>query len=146
MGANPTKEVQTARRERRQFTDEFKAEGVGLVRSSGKGTPELSRDLDLNDGPVRGWVQRADAQVSSNPGVLPAAELEELSRLLRQVRVLEAEQTILKRAATFCPRRSDGWTSWRLPIVEPCVMTRARPPGSSCDWRSRLVKSLKVLP
>jgi transposase len=88
------------RRERRRFTDEFKAEVVGLVRSSGKSIPEVSRDLDLTESAVRGWVQRAETQ-SSRSGGLTAAEREELARLRRQVRVLEEERTILKKAAVF---------------------------------------------
>ncbi len=88
------------RRERRRFTDEFKAEVVGLVRASGKSSPEVSRDLDLTASAVRGWVQRAETQGSS-PGGLTAAEREELGRLRRQVRLLEEERTILKKAAVF---------------------------------------------
>ncbi|MGH7642984.1 MAG: transposase, partial [Candidatus Dormibacteria bacterium] len=40
------------RRERRRFTDEFKAEVVGLVRS-GQNVAEVSRDLDLTQSAVR---------------------------------------------------------------------------------------------
>jgi len=42
-----------ARRERRKFTDEYKAEVVALVRSSGKNIGEISRDLDLTETAVR---------------------------------------------------------------------------------------------
>ena len=38
-----------ARRERRKFTDEYKAEVVALVRSSGKGITAICRDLDLTE-------------------------------------------------------------------------------------------------
>lgn len=100
MGTNPTKEVQRGRRERRRFTDEFKAEVVGLVRSSGKGIPEVSQDLDLTESAVRGWVQRAESQGGHQSG-LSAAEREEWARLRRHVRVLEEERTILKKAAVF---------------------------------------------
>ena len=48
-----------ARRERRKFTDEFKAEVVTLVGSSGKSIGEISRDLDLTETAVREWVKRA---------------------------------------------------------------------------------------
>ncbi len=89
-----------ARRERRKFTDEYKAKVVALVRSSGKSIGEVSRDLDLTETAVREWVQRADAEGGSSK-VLTSAEREELSRLRRQVRVLEEERSILKKAATF---------------------------------------------
>jgi transposase len=89
-----------ARRERRKFSDEYKAEVVALVRSSGKSIGEISRDLDLTETAVREWVQRADVDGGKRNG-LTAAEREELSRLRRQVRVLEEERAILKKAATF---------------------------------------------
>ena len=87
-----------ARRERRKFTDEYKAEVVALVRSSGKGIAAISRDLDLTETAVREWVQRADIDGGTRNG-LSTAEREELTRLRRQVRVLEEERTILKKAA-----------------------------------------------
>jgi transposase-like protein len=92
--------VQMGRRERRRFTDEFKAEVVGLVRSSDKSVAEVSRDLDLSESAVRTWVQRAETQ-DSRQGCLGAAERDELGRLRRQVRVLEEERAILKKAAAF---------------------------------------------
>jgi transposase len=100
VGNNPAEEVQMARRERRKFTDEYKAEVVALVRSSGKGISAISRDLDLTETAVREWVQRADVDGGTRNG-LSTAEREELTRLRRQVRVLEEERTILKKAATF---------------------------------------------
>lgn len=87
------------RRERRRFTDEFKAEVVGLVRS-GQNVAEVSRDLDLTQSAVRNWVQRAESN-GSRASVFSTTEREELGRLRRQVRVLEEERTILKKAAAF---------------------------------------------
>ena len=89
-----------ARRERRKFTDEYKAEVVALVRSSPKGITAISRDLDLTETAVREWVKRAEADGGTRNG-LSTAEREELTRLRRQVRVLEEERTTLKKAATF---------------------------------------------
>jgi transposase len=100
VGTNPAEEVQLGRRERRRFTDEFKAEVVGLVRTSGKSIPEVGQDLDLTESAVRAWVQRAETQ-GGRPGGLTAAERDELGRLRRQVRVLEEERTIVKKAEVF---------------------------------------------
>jgi transposase-like protein len=100
VGDNPTEEVQMARRERRKFSDEYKAEVVALVRSSDKSIGEITRDLDLTETAVREWVQRAEVDGGKRSG-LTTAEREELSRLRRQVRVLEEERSILKKAATF---------------------------------------------
>lgn len=88
------------RRERRKFTPEYKAEVVALIRSSGKTVGQVSRDLGLTETSVREWVQKAEIEEGTRPG-LTAAEREELVRLRRQVRVLEEERAILKRAAVF---------------------------------------------
>ena len=89
-----------ARRERRKFTDEFKAEVVALVRSSGKSIGQISRDLDLTETAVREWVKRAEVDGGMRDGLTTAAR-EEIAQLRRQVRVLEEERTILKKAAAF---------------------------------------------
>jgi transposase-like protein len=88
-----------ARRQRRKFSEEYKAEVVALVRSSGKSVGEISRDVDLTE-TAREWVQRADVDKGTCNG-LSTTERDELSRLRRQVRVLEKERSILKKAATF---------------------------------------------
>ena len=88
------------RRERRRFTPEYKAEVVTLIRSTGKTVGQVSRELGLTETAVREWVQKAEIEEGKRPG-LTAAEREELVRLRRQVRVLEEEKGILKRAAVF---------------------------------------------
>lgn len=88
------------RRQRRKFAPEYKAEVVALVRGSGKSVGQVARDLDLVETSVREWVQKAEVEEGKRPG-LTAAEREELVRLRRQVRVLEEEKGILKRAAVF---------------------------------------------
>jgi transposase len=87
-----------ARRERRKFSDEYKAEVVAVVRSAEKNIGEISRDLDRTETAAREWVQRADVDGGKRNG-LTTAERDELSRLRRQVRVLEEERSILKKAA-----------------------------------------------
>jgi transposase-like protein len=42
-------------RQRRSFTDEFKAEVVKKVLTSGKTAGQVARDLDLTETAVRGW-------------------------------------------------------------------------------------------
>jgi transposase len=92
-----------ARRERRRFTDEYKAEVVALVRSSGKTIPEISRDLDLTETAVRDWVKQAEVDGGTRSG-LTTDERAELTQLRREVRVLQEERTILKKAAAFFAR------------------------------------------
>jgi transposase len=90
------------RRKRRNFTPEFKAEAVRLVREGGKGLPQVAKDLDLTESALRNWVHEADGGQSKEPaGALSTAEREELVRLRKEVRHLEMERDFLKKAAAF---------------------------------------------
>jgi len=59
------------KRQRRSFTDEFKAGAIRLVLDEGKTIPQVARDLDLTESSVRNWVERARAdRGKGKPGVL----------------------------------------------------------------------------
>ena len=93
--------VQEARRPRRSFTKEFKAEVVELVRQPGNTAGSVAPDLDLTETAVREWVKQADIDEGRRNGGLTTAEREELARLRREVRVLREERDILKRATAL---------------------------------------------
>jgi transposase len=89
-------------RKRRSFTTEFKAEAVQLCRVGDRTIKQVAKDLDLTETALRDWVKRADVEVGKGPpGALTAVEREELSRLRKQVKRLEMEREILKKAAAF---------------------------------------------
>lgn len=90
---------------RRQFSKQFKAETVGLIRSSGRSVPQVCRDLDLAESVVRRWLAQADVDEGRREG-LTTVEREELTRLRRENRVLREEREILKKAATFFARET----------------------------------------
>lgn len=88
------------KRARRQFTDEYKAEAVSLVRTGSKTLPQVARDLDLTESSLRNWVERA--QPRAEPGSeLSATERQELLQLRKENRVLRMERELLKKAAAF---------------------------------------------
>ena len=89
------------RRPRRTFSEEFKQQAVRLVLDQGKTMAEVARELDLVPTAFRDWVERARADRSNGKTGLTSEEREELSRLRRQVRILEEEREILKKAAAF---------------------------------------------
>ena len=97
-----------SRRKRRAFTPEFKREAVGLTKVGDRTIGKVASDLDLTETALREWVKKGDAgAVASPPGALTAAEREELLRLRKQVKRLEVEREILKKAAAFFARESE---------------------------------------
>jgi transposase-like protein len=96
-----------AKRKRRAFTTEFKAEAVRLVRDSGKSVPTVARELDLTETALRSWVRQAEVDAGRGaPGALTSEEREELGRLRRETRTLRIEREILKKAAAFFAKES----------------------------------------
>ena len=94
-----------AKRPRRSFTKEFKAEVVELVRQPGNSAASVARDLDLTETAVRAWVKQADIDSGDRDG-LTSAQLAELAQLRRENRVLREERDILKRATAFFARKT----------------------------------------
>ena len=95
------------KRKRRSFSKEYKAEVVELIRKSGKSIGAVARELDLAETAVRRWVQQAGIDSGGGPaGALTTAEREELVRLRRQVKTLEMEREILKKATAFFAKES----------------------------------------
>jgi transposase-like protein len=91
-----------AKRKRRAFTKEFKAETVRLVRESGKSVGAVARELDLTETALREWVRQAEVDAGrGRPGALTTEERKELARLRREVRTLRMERDILKKATAF---------------------------------------------
>ena len=49
----------TPRRQRRRFTEEFRAGAVRLVLDEGKTAGQVARELDLTESALRNWVAHA---------------------------------------------------------------------------------------
>ncbi len=95
------------KRKRRSFTKAYRAEVVGLIRKSGKSIGAVTRELDLTETAVRRWVAQAEIDSGRGPaGALTTAEREELARLRRQIKTLEMEREILKKATAFFAKES----------------------------------------
>ena len=96
-----------AKRKRRAFTREYKAEVVELIRSSGRGIGAIAKELDLTETAVRRWAQQAEVDAGrGGTGALTTAEREELVRLRRENRRLAMEREILRKAAAFFAKES----------------------------------------
>ncbi len=96
-----------AKRKRRAYSAEYKAEVVELIRKSGKSIGAVARELDLTETAVRRWVDQAEIDSGGGPaGALTTAEREELAQLRKRVKTLEMEREILKRATAFFAKES----------------------------------------
>ena len=96
-----------ARRERRKYTAEQKADAVRMVREVGN-LAKVARDLELTESSLRNWVKQADIDEGHGPeGALTTEEREELRRLRRDNRRLEMERDFLKKAAAFFAKEQD---------------------------------------
>ena len=94
------------RRARRQFTDEFMAGAVRLVLDEGKTIGAVARELDLTPSSLANWVRHAQADRTKGRTGLTTAEREEIARLRKELRVVQEEREILKKAAAFFAKQS----------------------------------------
>jgi transposase-like protein len=96
-----------AKRTKRTFTSEFKADAVRLCQAGDRSITQVAKDLDLTESALRVWVARAKVEVSPSPtDVLTSAEREELQPLRRDVKRLQMERDLLKKATTFFVKES----------------------------------------
>ena len=91
------------RRQRRTFTEAFKAEAIRLVSEQGKSVAAAARALDLTESALRQWVREAERE-ARRTGALTSGERKELEQLRRENRTLRMERDILKKAAAFFAR------------------------------------------
>jgi len=89
------------------YPEEFRREAVELVRLSGKPIVQVAKDLGVSDMTLRNWLKQADVDAGKREG-LASDEREELRTLRREVRMLRMEREILKKAAAFFAKETDG--------------------------------------
>jgi transposase len=97
---------QKRKRTRRSFTEEYKQGAVGLVLDEGKAVAAVARDLGLTESSLRNWVEHSRADRTKGKTGLTTAEREELVRLRKELRIVQEEREILKKAAAFFAKQS----------------------------------------
>ena len=95
-----------SRRPRRRYDDEFRAQAVRLVLDEGQSVTSVARDLDLTRTALHTWVQRARADRTGGLTGLTTAEREELTRLRKELRIVQEERDILKKATAFFAKQN----------------------------------------
>jgi transposase len=92
-----------------KYPEQFRADAVELVRSSGRTLREVGRELGVNHETLRNWVnaaKRAEATAGGHgpAGQVSADERAELTRLRKKVAELELEKEILRKATQYFAR------------------------------------------
>ena len=88
---------------RRGFTKEFKIDAVKLVTEQGYKISEAARNLGINPSVLRRWKDQIENEgTKAFPGKgYMSPEKEELNRLRKEVKRLQMERDILKKATAF---------------------------------------------
>jgi transposase len=89
------------------YPEEFRREAVELVRLGEKPLVQIAKDLGVSDMTLRNWIKQADVDAGKRQG-LTSDEREELRALRRENRTLRMEREILKKAAAFFAKETDG--------------------------------------
>ena len=97
------------RRERREFSAEFKAEAVRLAaarRAAGGTLAEVGRDLDVRPDQLRAWG-RAQRGAPAFGSAVPGETVEQENRRLRRENAtLRQEQAFAKKVAVYFAKES----------------------------------------
>jgi transposase len=83
------------------YPPEFRAEAIRLLRTSGKPTAQIARELDVTTETLRIWRKQADVDDGLRHDGLTTEETEEVRQLRREVKRLREEREILLKAAAF---------------------------------------------
>ncbi|MFF5158245.1 IS3 family transposase [Streptomyces sp. NPDC000348] len=89
-----------------KYSAEFRADAVALARSSGRPVSRVAAELGVNHETLRQWIKTAEH--TERPEALAQSTKDaEIAALRKQVRELEMERDILRRAATYFGGRDE---------------------------------------
>ena len=94
----------TQKRTRRRFTSEFKAQAVRRLLEGGKPLSEVATELGLSPGQLSQWRNEQLAAGLAEALAQKRANEAEMLRLRRELKRLEEENLILRKAAAFFAR------------------------------------------
>lgn len=89
------------RRQRRQFSPEYKDEAVKLVVNTGRPVATVARELGVNEQTLGRWVNLFRARHDAGEVALSETERAELARLRKEVAELKMDRAFLKKASLF---------------------------------------------
>jgi transposase len=87
---------------RKQYTKEFKLDAVSLVTAQGYSRAEAARRLGVNANLLSRWLSEAQSNDQAFCGNgKQSGDQEEIAKLRAEIKRLEMEKEILKKAAVF---------------------------------------------
>lgn len=86
---------------RKIYTPEFRDSAVQLVLTGGKSAAQVARDLGIAEWQVGSWVRAAKKNGGTMNGVGGSASDQEVQKLKKELKKLQEENEILKKAAAF---------------------------------------------
>jgi len=89
---------------RKQYTKEFKEGAVRLVTEQKRSMSDVAKSLDVTAWTISRWVKEAKGEEAFRGNGKRTAEEQEIAELKRQIRQLEEERAILKKAAAYFAR------------------------------------------
>lgn len=84
-----------------KYSEEFRREAIRLVEQEKRGEAEVARDLGIGRSTLSHWRRKYGSRRAEAGGSVKETAEQKVARLQKQVRVLEMEREILKKAATF---------------------------------------------
>jgi transposase len=90
------------------YPPEFRREAIRFLRSGDRSPKQLADELGCTEQTLRNWLRQDDADRGERSDVLTSEERVRLRELERENRVLRQEREILKRAAAFFARETEG--------------------------------------
>ena len=106
----------------KQYTEQFKADALNLVRRGDRSIGQVARDLGLNHWTLRGWVKSEQMVKRKKKGAAKAGAVDsatesaeqrlerlerENERLRKENDTLRMDREILKKAAAFFVKESE---------------------------------------
>jgi transposase len=91
-------------KERRVYTNEFKAEAVALAKKQEHPVSRIAADLGINHNMLLRWIQHTEASAERGLNPFPGQGRlrdEELARLRKENQALRDENELLKKAAAI---------------------------------------------
>jgi len=93
-------------RRRGQYPKEFRRDVAALVLDQRRSIADVAKELDLVEQTVGNWVRQERIDRGEREG-LTSEERDELNSLRREVKRLNVERELLKRAVAFWVKESD---------------------------------------